>query len=69
MSARRAVRWALKADDPEALRVARVRVQAAKVALGERGPIWWADGGPDENRRMAANSSYAGWFAAVSDQD
>lgn len=63
MSARRAVRAALKGD-PDTLRAARARVQAAKVALGERGPVWWSDGAPDENRRLAKNSSYAEWFAA-----
>ena len=63
MSARRAVK---DAPDPEALRTARARVQAAKVALGERGPVWWTDGAPDENRRMAKNSSYADWYAARS---
>jgi hypothetical protein len=38
MSARRAVRDAR--DDAEVTR-ARTRVQAAKVALGERGTPWW----------------------------
>ena len=38
------------------------RVQAAKVALGERGPVWWDDGAPDFNRRMVANSPYARWY-------
>ncbi len=41
MSARRAVSTALKADDSEALRVARSRVNDAKIALGERGNPWW----------------------------
>lgn len=41
MSARRAVGAALKADDPDAERIARHRVQRAKVALGERGTPWW----------------------------
>lgn len=63
MSARRAVRAALK-NDPDALRAARARVQAAKEALGERGPVWWTGGAPDENRRLAKNSRYADWFAA-----
>lgn len=63
MSARRAVRAALDTD-PDALRAARARVQAAKEALGERGPVWWTDGAPDENRHMARNSSYADWFAS-----
>ena len=62
MAARRAVRDA-RGDD-EATRAARARVQAAKVALGERGPVWWTDGAPDCNRRMAANTPYAEWAAA-----
>ena len=37
MSARRAVRDSK--DDPDALRDARARVDAAKRALGERGPV------------------------------
>jgi len=41
MSARRAVAAALKAVDKEAEELARDRVQAAKEALGERGPKWW----------------------------
>jgi hypothetical protein len=41
MSARRAVGAAKRADDAGAERAARDRVQAAKVALGERGPAWW----------------------------
>lgn len=44
---------------------ARSRVNAAKVALGERGPVWWSDGAPDYNRRMAANTPYADWFAVL----
>ena len=41
MSARSAVGWAKRKGDPEAEKSARKRVQAAKVALGERGPKWW----------------------------
>ncbi|MFC7380059.1 hypothetical protein [Brevundimonas sp. GCM10030266] len=63
MSARRAVRAALMGDGP--LKDARDRVQAAKVALGERGPVWWADGAPDYNRRLARNTPYADWFARI----
>jgi hypothetical protein len=36
-------------------------VHAAKVALGERGPVWWADGAPDLNRRLVRNTPYADW--------
>lgn len=65
MQARRAVRSALAVDDPDALRRARDAVQAAKVSLGERGPVWWSDGALDVNRKMAANTDYAEWFAAL----
>ncbi|WP_235531902.1 hypothetical protein [Sphingomonas sp. Leaf67] len=42
---------------------ARKAVDAAKVALGERGPVWWDDGAPDYNRRKVENTPYAGWLA------
>lgn len=48
-----------------ALATARGAVQAAKLALGERGPVWWRDGAPDQNRRCAKNTGYADWFAAL----
>ena len=56
MTARRAVRTALVDDDAVALKAAREAVQAAKVALGERGPVWWTDGAPDVNRHRARNT-------------
>lgn len=65
MTARRAVSVALRSGDAEALGVARAGVQAAKVALGERGPVWWDDGAPDYTRRMARNTPYAGWYESV----
>jgi len=65
MDARRAVGAALRTGDDEALRSARAAVDAAKVALGERGPVWWGDGSPDQNRRMAHRSTYADWFATL----
>jgi hypothetical protein len=65
MSARRAVGAALRAQDDVALAAARTRVHDAKVALGERGPVWWSDGTPDQNRRMARNTDYAGWYEAL----
>jgi hypothetical protein len=61
MAARRAVRDA--GEDPEAMRAARAAVNAAKVALGERGPVWWDDGAPDLNRRKVVNTPYAAWWA------
>ena len=62
MQARRAVGVALRNADKAALAEARAGVDRAKVALGERGPVWWDDGTPDLNRRMVANTPYAGWF-------
>jgi hypothetical protein len=60
MHARRAVRDAK--GDAEKLAQARVAVQAAKEALGERGPVWWTDGAPDYNRHLVKNTPYADWF-------
>jgi hypothetical protein len=65
MKARRAVGVAKKAGDADAERSARAAVDAAKRALGERGPVWWDDGAPDFNRHMAANTPYADWYAAL----
>lgn len=65
MRARRQVGLARRAGDAEAERAARAAVDAAKRALGERGPVWWTDGAPDYNRRMVANTPYADWYAAL----
>ncbi|WP_209560106.1 hypothetical protein [Frigoribacterium sp. PvP032] len=66
MEARRAKKTALADDDAGAREAARARVDAAKTALGERGPVWWDDDAPDETRRMAENPRYAEWFAEAS---
>jgi hypothetical protein len=65
MTARRQVGLALKAADKDAERAARAALDAAKIALGERGPVWWLDGAPDLNRRMVKNTPYADWYAAL----
>lgn len=62
MTARRDIARARRRGDDEAVRLARRRVDRAKVALGERGAVWWTDGAPDENRRMVWNTRYAAWF-------
>lgn len=67
MAARRAVGAALRAGDKASLAEARSQVDLAKVALGERGPVWWQDGSPDLNRRMAKNTGYAEWLDAQDD--
>ncbi|EWY41723.1 hypothetical protein N825_24625 [Skermanella stibiiresistens SB22] len=66
MAARRAVRAAK--GDPGELASARERVDSAKRSLGERGPVWWTDGSPDHNRRMARNTPYAAWFASLAEE-
>lgn len=61
MSARREVKQAKASDDPDLLKTARSKVNAAKVALGERGAVWWNDGSPDYNRWSVLDTSYADW--------
>lgn len=65
MDARRAIAAAHRNNDPVAAREARLRVDAAKVALGERGPVWWRDGAPDYNRKMVAGTPYADWYSGI----
>ena len=60
--ARSDVRRAKLAGDDGLMKDARRRVQAAKVALGERGLVWWNDGSPDLNRHLAKNTPYADWW-------
>lgn len=69
MDARRAVAAAIRAGDADALSRARHAVDAAKVALGERGPAWWRDGAPDWNRHLVANTPYAEWYATLAPKD
>ena len=66
MAARRAVRSARLADDATGEAQAHAAVDAAKRALGERGPVWWNDGAADLNRHMARNTPYAAWFVPFS---
>lgn len=70
MAARRAKGAAMRAGDDDAREAARAAVDAAKHALGERGPVWWGpdpDGttAPDLTRRMARTTGYADWFAGL----
>ena len=59
MAARRAVAAARRSGDGEAEKQARQEVDAAKLGLGERGPVWWDDGAPDYNRHLLRNTPYA----------
>jgi hypothetical protein len=67
MAARREVKVAKASGEPEQLRLARAHVQTTKVALGERGPVWWRDGSPDFNRRQVLNSPYSDWYCSFSE--
>ncbi len=59
-------RRALRGKRPEVeRRAARDEVDRVKQALGERGAVWWADGAPDFNRRLARNTPYREWFEAL----
>jgi hypothetical protein len=62
MEARREVGAALRATDAARLAQARSAVDTAKIALGERGPVWWTDGARDFNRCLVKNSPYASWY-------
>lgn len=62
MDARRAVK---DAHTEAATKAARARVNSAKIALGERGPVWWTDGAPDVNRYHPKNTDYLDWWRAL----
>lgn len=61
MAASREVAAAKRRGDDTTLTDARGKVQAAKVALGERGPTWWDDD-TDYNRYLIKNTPDAGWW-------
>ena len=67
MAARRAVRDAK--GDPDALRAARARVDSAKRALGERGPVWWEDGAPDLTRHAPWTGPYRSWWEGLTEAE
>lgn len=66
MQARRA---AMQANTADAYDDARARVDAAKEALSERGPVWWKDGAPDESGQAPESSSYASWWTRLSEDE
>ena len=65
MAARRHVKAAKASGDAEALKKARNSVDKAKVALGERGQVWWTDGAADFNRYKVENTPYAEWYEGL----
>ena len=62
MDARREVKAVTRKQDVDRVADARLKVNAAKVSLGERGPIWWTDGAKDFNRYLVKNTPYAAWY-------
>jgi hypothetical protein len=62
MQARSLIGVAMRNGDVAGREAARQRVDEAKHRLGERGPVWWTDGAPDLNRRMAVNTPYRDWL-------
>lgn len=69
MDARRAVGAAKRTGDRVAEKAAHDAVGRAKIALGERGPVWWDDGAPDLNRHLAGAGPYADWYSKLSKED
>ena len=65
MQARREVKAAGSARNATRLLAARRAVDAAKYALGERGPPWWTDGAKDFNRHLVKNTPYADWYSSL----
>jgi len=65
MRARRAVATSRRTADAAAEVDAHEAVDRAKVALGERGPVWWDDGQPDLNRHLARTGPYREWYEGL----
>ena len=59
--------WRLSepALDPDRRNRDRSRVDAAKHALGERGPVWRTDGAPGWKRHLAKDTPYASRWASL----
>lgn len=62
MEARRALRGPRSGAER---REAREQVDRVKQSLGERGPVWWTDGAPNFNRKLAKNTPYVDWFSQL----
>ena len=65
MQARMAAR---AAADEAGQKAAAKQVHAAKVALGEAGPVWWTDGAEDVSGLAPDATTYADWWATVADK-
>lgn len=69
MEARRAVGTARRKADHTAETLAHEAVDRTKIALGERGPVWWDDGAPDLSRHLAHTGPYAQWYASLPEDE
>ena len=67
MLARRDIAAARRENRSVKLTSARARANAAKCALGERGPVWWTDGAPDLNRHMVHTTPYRTWHSSLTE--
>ncbi|OED43407.1 hypothetical protein AB833_03940 [Chromatiales bacterium (ex Bugula neritina AB1)] len=47
----------------------RAAVVAAKVALGEAGPVWWDDSAPDYSGQVPGATPYAAWWSSLTDDE
>lgn len=65
IAARSAAMHARRRQDAAASAAALDRVTAAKTALGQSGPPWWADAAPDLSRQPARGTTYADWFSRL----
>ncbi len=66
MMARRDVATQKKKQDARAEKWAHAEVNRLKIALGERGPVWWTDGDlTDYTRHKAKTTPYAEWYASL----
>lgn len=45
---------------------AKALIHAAKVALGESGPVWWDDDTDDYSGNDPLNTPYADWWRSLS---
>ena len=66
MMARRDIATQKQRNDTRAEKWAHAQVNRLKIELGERGPVWWADGAPDYNRHKPATTPYASWYKGLS---
>lgn len=57
-----------RVTDTKVREEARQEVQRSKVALGERGDVWW-DEGEIADRKMVWNTGYKDWWESLSEAD